>query len=122
MLLQCYYNLCLEFLFIHRYSSFGVILDDDTRLLRHPLTSFCRPYALAWAATMTRLRLTTYTYLFTRVLPLATVFQGFNAFSGLRLLYCVIPTAFKHIYVMHFLYSRGLVVICTAMLHFACLH
>ena len=26
MLLQCYYNLCLEFLFIHRYSSFGVIL------------------------------------------------------------------------------------------------
>ena len=26
MVLQCYYNLCLKFLFIHRYSSFGVIL------------------------------------------------------------------------------------------------
>ena len=26
MLLQCYDNLCLEFLFVHRYSSFGVIL------------------------------------------------------------------------------------------------
>ena len=26
MLLQCYYNFSLEFLFIHRYSSFGVIL------------------------------------------------------------------------------------------------
>ena len=97
-------------------------IDDDTRLLRHPLTSFCRPYALAWAATMIGLRPTTYAYLFTRVLPLATLFQGFHAFSGLRLLYYVIPTALKHIYVMRFLYSRGLAVICTAMLHFACLH
>ena len=24
--------------------------DDDTRSLPHPLRSFCRPYALAWAA------------------------------------------------------------------------
>ena len=100
----------------------GLNPDDDTRLLPHPLTSFCRPYALAWAATMIGPRPTTYAYLFTRVLLLATIIQGFNAFSDLRLLYCVIPTALNHIYVMRFLYSRGLAVTCTAMLHFACLH
>ena len=95
-----------------------MILDYCPR----PLTSHFRPYALAWAATMIGLRPTTYASLFTRVLLLTTAIQGFNAFSGLRLLYCVIPTALKHIYVMRFLYSRGLAVICTAMLHSACLH
>ena len=67
----------------------------------------------------TGLRLTTYAISFSGVLPLTTVVQGLPAFSGLRPLSCVIPTAFDCDFVGRFQYFGVRVVICVAWLHFA---
>ena len=61
---------------------FEVGFDDDTRMLPHPTPSFCRPYALAWAANAVPAASTAYDLLFTRVLLLTTAVQGLYTVSG----------------------------------------
>ena len=87
-----------------------------------PMTSYCHPYALAWAQFHFWVRHCTIASLYTRPLLLATVQRACTTASGLRPQSYVIPTAFGCDCVMRFRHFDDCVATCPVGLHFSHLH
>ena len=87
-----------------------------------PVTSYCHPYALAWAQFHFWVRHCTIASLYTRPLLLATVQRACTTASGLRPQSYVIPTAFGCDCVMRFRHFDDCVATCPVGLHFSHLH